>query len=683
MSILKVIFSGDTKQLDKALTKAQKGLDDFSQKAKNIGGKMSLFITAPVAAAGGAAIKLASDYQESLNKVDVSFKNSSNEVRAFAKTTLKNFGIAEGSALDMAALFGDMGTSMGLTTSQAAKMSTSLVGLAGDLSSFKNITDLGELQTSLGSIFTGDTESLKKLGIVMTEANLQQFALSQGVKKNIKDFTQAEKTLLRYEYVMAMSANAHGDFVRTGGGAANQARQLQESIKELGTQFGDIMLPTFTKVVTKLNEIVQSIRELPKQTKEIIIAFGAIAASIGPLLLGLAALATAINITTKTVQTLTVAMNVLAASPIGVVAAAITAAAGAMIYFGGKVGPHVGAIETLKNAYLSLGDATHGGFVMRQSMSELRALADEMAKTTAALTGAGMKRPATVTEKPMYGAALLGAVPDIPKKEAKKIDMTPMVNALKLTPKGLVDITKTWRSLGPGLGKELVDSTALIIKATSKTREATGNAISDITEAQAKGISIASEFSAAVNDIIKSGLADMAGGIGMALGEMAAGMGGGISSVSKVLLGGIGDMAVQLGKLAIGVGVALLEIKAAFKNLGGAGAIAAGIALVALGSFVKGQAAKIGAGAGGDRGRSSMPAFANGGIVSGPTIGLMGEYPGAKSNPEVIAPLDKLQSMLNNNGGGNVHVGGEFVVRGQDLVVALQRADKTRNRIKG
>jgi len=672
MSILKVIFSGDTKELDKALTKAQKGLDDFSKKAKNIGGKMSLFITAPVAAAGGAAIKLASDYQESLNKVDVSFKNTSGEVKAFAKTTLKNFGIAEGSALDMAALFGDMGTSMGLTTSQAAKMSTSLVGLAGDLSSFKNITDLGELQTSLGSIFTGDTESLKKLGIVMTEANLQQFALSQGIKKNIKDFDQAEKTLLRYEYVMAMSANAHGDFVRTGGGAANQARQLQESIKELGTQFGDIMLPTFTKVVTKLNEIVQSIRELPKQTKEIIIAFGAIAASIGPLLLGLAALATAINITTKTVQTLTVAFNLLAASPIAIVASAIIAAAGAMIYFGGKVGPHVGAIETLKNAYASLGDATHGGFVMRQSMSELRALADEMAKTTAALTGAGMKRPATVTEKPMYGAELLGAVPDIPKKEAKKIDMTPLVEAFKLSPQGLTDITKTWTRLGPGMTKTIVDTTSIAVTNIK-------NGVKLMTNAQMQAAEAVMSMNQGIEQILQQGIASMASSIGELLGSMAAGAGGGIKELSMALLGGIGDMAIQLGQLAISIGTTMLAIQASLGTFNPFIAIAAGAALVALGSFVKGATAKIGAGAGGDRGRSGVPAFANGGIVSGPTIGLMGEYPGAKSNPEVIAPLDKLQSMLNNNGSGNVNVSGQFRLDGQDLVVALERSNKQRN----
>jgi hypothetical protein len=78
---------------------------------------------------------------------------------------------------------------------------------------------------------------------------------------------------------------------------------------------------------------------------------------------------------------------------------------------------------------------------------------------------------------------------------------------------------------------------------------------------------------------------------------------------------------------------------------------------------------------------AAIPKFADGGIVSGPTMGLMGEYPGAKSNPEVIAPLNKLQSIIGDKGPSNVNVGGEFVMRGSDLVVVLDRANKNRNRL--
>lgn len=78
---------------------------------------------------------------------------------------------------------------------------------------------------------------------------------------------------------------------------------------------------------------------------------------------------------------------------------------------------------------------------------------------------------------------------------------------------------------------------------------------------------------------------------------------------------------------------------------------------------------------------AAIPKFANGGIVSAPTLGLMGEYAGAKANPEVIAPLDKLKGMIGQQGGQNINVGGEFRIQGQDLVVALQRAEKNRSRL--
>ena len=108
-----------------------------------------------------------------------------------------------------------------------------------------------------------------------------------------------------------------------------------------------------------------------------------------------------------------------------------------------------GGRETLKNAFLSIGGGA--GFVMRQGKSEAAAQTKK----------AAAKKDESV---PKVDEAIVQQ----PAETAKKIDMTPVVNALKLTPKGLVDVTKTWRVLGPGLGKELVDSTALIVKATSK-----------------------------------------------------------------------------------------------------------------------------------------------------------------------------------------------------------------------
>ena len=368
MSILKVILTGDSSQLDKSLKTAQKRLEGFSKSAKSIGTKMSIGLTAPIVAAGGAAIKLASDFQESLNKVDVAFKDTSSQVKSFAKTALNSFGIAEGTALDMAALFGDMSTSMGLTTGEAAKMSTALVGLAGDLSSFKNM-NIEEVTTALNGVFTGETESLKRLGVVMTETNLQQFALSQGIQKNIKDFSQAEKTLLRYEYVMAVTSNAHGDFARTGGGAANQMRVFQESLKDLGVQFGDVMLPIFTDVVKSLNELIKGFKELSFEQKQTILKIAGITAIIGPALVALGSMAGAVTKIYEAVILLNKAMGASGLygiiSKFGPIGAIIAAAFGTAVYAidegTKKIAPHVSTWERLGIAFGNAARQNAGG----------------------------------------------------------------------------------------------------------------------------------------------------------------------------------------------------------------------------------------------------------------------------------------------------------------------------------
>lgn len=283
LASINIVFKANLKEYSSEMQNARRELEKSGKQFQAIGAKMSLAMSVPLLALGGAAVKFGSDYQESLNKADVAFKDTSNEVRSFAKTTLDNFGIAEGSALDMAAQFGDMSTSMGLTTARASAMSTSLVGLAGDLASFKNI-GIEQAQTALNGVFTGETESLKMLGIVMTEANLQQFAYSKGIKAKIKDMTQAEKVELRYAYVMAQTTNAQGDFARTGGGAANQMRIVQESLKQLAADIGQIILPAFTKVVVAVNGIIKGFMNLEPGTKKIIVVTAALAAVTGPLL---------------------------------------------------------------------------------------------------------------------------------------------------------------------------------------------------------------------------------------------------------------------------------------------------------------------------------------------------------------------------------------------------------------
>lgn len=261
---------------------------------KSVGTKLSTSLTLPITAAGAASFKMASDMVESINKVDTVFGQNSKTVQEWSNTSLEKMGMAKASALEMSSIFGDMGSGMGLNSQDTLKYSMSLTQLAADLASFKNVK-VDVAKTALTGIYTGETESLKQLGIVMTQANLQEYALSQGIKKKIQDMTQAEQVQLRYNYVMSVTKNAQGDFEKTSQSSSNQLKIFGESMKELGTTIGTQLIPLITPFVQKLNEIIKHFSSMDEGTKKWIVAIGGIAAIIGPVLLFIGQLITTIS----------------------------------------------------------------------------------------------------------------------------------------------------------------------------------------------------------------------------------------------------------------------------------------------------------------------------------------------------------------------------------------------------
>ncbi|EOE38650.1 hypothetical protein S99_02500 [Enterococcus faecalis EnGen0089] len=279
---------------------------------------------AAIAGAGKKAFDYASDTNEALNKVEVAFGDNNKVVEDWSKSTLTNIGLAQGTALDLAATYGDMSTSMGIGTEEAAKMSTSLVDLAGDLASFKNI-GIDRVNTALNGVFTGETEALKGLGIVMTQTNLEQFAMASGalqssidnskaaknamarekaqdrlnkaIKKHgensieardaqlklteaeskgeevqqakLDSLSQEELVRLRYNYVMSKTKNSQGDFARTSDQAANATRVFTESIKETSAKLGQGLLPIFTPLIIKATDFVKKGEEIPDMLENV------------------------------------------------------------------------------------------------------------------------------------------------------------------------------------------------------------------------------------------------------------------------------------------------------------------------------------------------------------------------------------------------------------------------------
>ena len=300
-----------------------KKLQNMGDKLSSIGQKMTTSITLPIAAAGAAAVKFASDLEESTSKVEVVFGDMSASVKEFAESALNSYGLATSTAMQMAGTFGSMATSMGLSQKQAAAMSISLTQLAADMSSFYNVsTEVA--QTSLQGIFTGETEALKKFGIVMTQTNLEKFAEDQG--KVYSKMTEAEKVMTRYAFVMEATRDAQGDFARTSDGTANSIRVFQESLKELAATFGEQILPIITPVIQALTRLIQKFANLPAPIQKAIVVIGLIVAVIGPVIMVIGGLVSAIGTIVSAVPALIAAMGAASAS-----LAAFSAAAGPVI----------------------------------------------------------------------------------------------------------------------------------------------------------------------------------------------------------------------------------------------------------------------------------------------------------------------------------------------------------------
>ncbi|NGU13985.1 hypothetical protein G6Z35_14470 [Clostridium perfringens] len=339
--------------INKKGNEAEKTLDKVGKKTETFGSKLlklnekvgsvavkgSAMVTAPLAAIGVASFKAASDINESLSKAEVVFGNNAKAVEEWSKTATTAFGASQNEALEMVSKYGAMGKAMGLSDQQVKDYSMSLTQCAGDLASFNNIS-IDMANTALTGVFTGETESLKGLGIVMTQTNLEAYALASGFKKVDKNSTEvkkasldvekaqkrlteatkkygsssvqareanlnltsaqekfnkamkgskvelseAEKVQLRYNYVMDQTKLAHGDYERTSDSAANSAKTFQKSLANLSASFGQFLL-ALTPLIQVATKVVVAFNNMNDGTKKTIVIIAGLVAGIFPLLL--------------------------------------------------------------------------------------------------------------------------------------------------------------------------------------------------------------------------------------------------------------------------------------------------------------------------------------------------------------------------------------------------------------
>ena len=208
---------------------------------------------------GKAAINLASDLAEVQNVVDVVFGESANQINNFAKTALTQYGLSELAAKRYSSTMGAMLKSMGLSEDAVLSMSQSITGLAGDMASFYNLSS-DDAFNKIRSGISGETEPLKQLGINMSVANMEAYALSKGITKSYQSMTQSEQALLRYNYLLSTTADAQGDFARTSDSWANQTRILSEQWKSFSATLGSAFIAVLTPVVKMLNWLISKLQ---------------------------------------------------------------------------------------------------------------------------------------------------------------------------------------------------------------------------------------------------------------------------------------------------------------------------------------------------------------------------------------------------------------------------------------
>ena len=215
---------------------------------------------------GKECVELGSDLAEVQNVVDVTFTTMSDKVNEFAKNAMTSAGLSETMAKRYVGTFGAMSKSFGFSEAQAYDMSTALTQLTGDVASFYNISqDLAYIK--LKSVFTGETETLKDLGVVMTQSALDQYALANGYGKTTSAMTEQEKVALRLAFVQKQLSAASGDFIRTSDSWANQVRVMQLQLQSLKATVGQGLINIFTPVLKVINILLGKLATLANAFK--------------------------------------------------------------------------------------------------------------------------------------------------------------------------------------------------------------------------------------------------------------------------------------------------------------------------------------------------------------------------------------------------------------------------------
>ena len=636
---LSVSLTLNDKQFQSGLRKATRAMTKFGKSMQRTGQSLSQNLTLPLAALGVTSIKLASDFAETQAKFNTVFRDIQAQANQTAKSLQRDFGLSSKASMQLLGNTGDLLTGFGFTQEEALKLSSDVNKLAVDLASFTNVEGgAATASQALTKALLGERESVKQLGIAITEADLKAFAEEQGLV--FKELDRVAKATLTFELAARQSANAIGDYERTSGSFANQTRRLMADLENLGVEIGQVLLPIAQKGIEFFKGLVNAFRNLTPEAKENTVVFGILAGALGPLLVVLGSIATVVA---------TLGIKFIA------IGAAIAALALGILYV-------VDNWEAFKERFSDIGWWKNALISMIQFLITNSPIAVFIKGINAALEYLGRNPIPNPFEDMADGLEDL-------KVETKEYEndfqdfgtfIGNQGEKIKKSLSGIGDALGVGAPSGGGGGSQPQAPTFDTSKFTDFSFRVT-----PIVEPEAFSLLVKTkEEIAELNDIAKKTeetMAQIASTFQSAFHSMAASAEASFGQVAAAA----GNAARQVIKTQVAEATAAYAAKV-FSSV----PFPFNLALAAAaGSVVGSLFNKI------------IPPFADGGMVSGATLAMVGEGPGTSAiNPEVIAPLDKLQGMI-GNAGGQVEVVGK--ISGSDILLASDRARGNRNRTRG
>lgn len=633
--ILEVFIKGDAKGLNQSLSSASSKLKAFGKQTADIGKRLSTRLSLPIVLAGAAAVKSASNFEKLQTSLNVLTGGAEQGAKAFerlvqfsAKTPFQlgdlaavnnqliGFGMSTDDAFNSLKLLGDVSAVAGADLTRVA-VAFGQSAAAGRVMQ-QDINQFINNGIPIYKILNGVTgASVDQLRKMGSEGQITFELLKKGFEKATSEGGQFENGMEKLSQTFA-----------------GQSSTLKDNLNIALADLGKILLPILKEFVKDITSLIQRFGELSPKLKVGILRFGALAAILPPLLVIIGSVATAIGAISAPVAIAVVAISTL------------------IIFFDDIVeaGERLRVfLQNKLNVFLIKAKEKFellGGQVNRLGEIFVEILSKGFSADIDSINKKFEEQSKAIKEVTKNELALLNTKKESKKETEKETKAIVQNNKVQQKSNNTIKQTREEaKSVMEFSGKRLISFNFEKIKTNFDGLKKQTNSLKKAFHADFGqiGAIIAETF----------GQALVSGGNVFA-------------ELGKTILSIIGDLIIQMGAAAI-----------AASNLAKTFAIpivgaAAGFAAIALGTIIKGIASKMQSG--------GVNAFAKGGIISSPTLGLMGEYPGARSNPEVIAPLDKLKSMI---GGGqtNVNITGGFKLEGQDLVLALQRADRNRTRI--